>query len=251
MQKYFEINSEGHNVRCKLYYGDLREIRRVVIFCHGFGGHKDNSAAEKFAERVLNKYKGVATVTFNWPCHGDDVKKKLSLSDCDAYLRLVITYVHQTLGVEDVYGYATSFGGYLTLKYLAEHGNPFRKIALRCPAVNMYEVLTRVIISRDELEKIEKGKECPVGFDRKIMVGTPFLHELQSNNIQKIDYLSYAEDILILHGALDEIVPPDVVKQFAEDNLIEWVLVNRADHRFKDSQRMEIAIKEILHFFDF
>ena len=65
MQRYFEINENGHNIRCKLYYQDLQNIRRVVVFGHGFGGHKDNGAAAKFAERLLTKHKGCAMVTFN------------------------------------------------------------------------------------------------------------------------------------------------------------------------------------------
>ena len=56
MHRYFEINEQSHNIRCKLYCQDPKDIRRVVIFCHGFSGHKDNAAAEKFAQRML------------WPC---------------------------------------------------------------------------------------------------------------------------------------------------------------------------------------
>lgn len=82
MYKYFEINGGGHNIRCKLYCRDEKLIGRIVLFCHGFGGHKDNGAAEKFAMRAISKHKDIAVLTFNWPCHGDDVKKKLRLEDC-------------------------------------------------------------------------------------------------------------------------------------------------------------------------
>ncbi|MBO5109961.1 MAG: alpha/beta fold hydrolase [Clostridia bacterium] len=249
MQRYFEINAEGHNVRCKLYYNDLRSIRRAVIFCHGFGGHKDNSAAEKFAERVLTKYKNVATVTFNWPCHGDDVKKKLRLADCDTYLRLVIAHVRESLGAESIYCYATSFGGYLALKYVKEHGNPFMKIALRCPAVNMYDVLTTAIMNEDDMVPLRKGKERMIGFDRKIPVDLPFLLELQENDVRAWDFLDYAEDIRILHGTADELVSFDEVQHFADEQLIEFVPVERADHRFKDPLKMELAMKSILDFY--
>lgn len=248
-QRYFEINENGHNIRCKLYYQDLHAIRRVVIFAHGFGGHKDNGAAERFAEHMLSKYKGVAMITFNWPCHGDDVKKKLCLADCSAYLELVISYARQKYQTEELYSYATSFGGYLTLKYIAEHGNPFRKIALRCPAVNMYEVITKNIMTAEDLEKLRRGKEIPVGFDRKIMIGTPFLEELRTNDIQRWDYLDYAEELLILHGTADEIVPFDAVSAFADNNLIELIPVDGADHRFRDPVKMDQAIKHILHFY--
>lgn len=249
MYRYFEINEKGHNIRCKLYYQDIRTISRVVIFGQGFGGHKDNSAAEKFAERMLSKYKGTAMVTFNWPSHGDDVKKKICLADCNDYLELVIAYVRQKFQTDDIYAYAASFGGYLTLKYIIEHGNPFRKIALRCPAVNMHEVLTDVIMEPEDLVKLKKGKEVPVGFDRKIMIGTPFLEELRSNDIQQMDFLDYADDILILHGTADEIISLEAVNNFADNNVIEFIPIDGADHRFRDPKKMEQAVKQILNFF--
>ena len=249
MHRYFEINEQGHNIRCKLYCQDPRGIDRVVIFCHGFGGHKDNTAAEKFAQRLLSKYKRVGMVTFNWPSHGDDVKKKLRLSDCSDYLELVVNHLQQKYATDELYCYGTSFGGYLTLKYIFEKGNPFRKIALRCPAVNMHEVLTRTIISSGELDELQKGKEVPVGFDRKIMVSPAFLEELQTFDIRAWDFLDYAEDILILHGTADEIVPFEDAHSFAENQLISFVSVEGADHRFRDADKMEFATKQILAHF--
>ena len=76
-------------------------------------------------------------------------------------------------GAAELYSYATSFGGYLILKYISEHGNPFHKISLRCPAVYMYDVLTRFIMKNDEYNRIMKGKDVQVGFDRKIIVTRP------------------------------------------------------------------------------
>ncbi len=249
MQRYFEINENGHNIRCKIYANDLKTIRRAVIFCHGFGGHKDNGAAEKLAERILTKYKGCALVTFDLPCHGDDVKKKLTLGDCDAYIGMVIGYVGKTYTPEELFCHATSFGGYLILRYISDHGNPFRKIVLRCPAVNMVEVLTRSIMKSEDAALLEKGKEVPVGFDRKVMVGQSFLDELKENDIQTRDYLDFAEDILILHGTADEIVPFEVSAAFADEQLMEFVPVDGADHRFHDPTKMEQAIKGIIGFF--
>ena len=250
MHRYFEINGGGHNIRCKLYYQDLKNIRRVVVFCHGFTGHKDNAAAEKFAERLLTKYKGCAMVTFNLPCHGDDVKKKLSLSDCDAYLGLVISHLQEKYQPEELYAYATSFGGYLTLNYIADHGSPFRKIALRCPAVNMYELLTSVVMTPADMEKLQKGKDALVGFDRKVPVGVAFLEELKEKDIRKLDYLDWAEDMLILQGTADDTVSYEEVRNFAEEQLIEFISVEGADHRFRNPQHMEQAIKKILEFYD-
>lgn len=251
MERYFEINEGGHNIRCKLYYNNIRDIKKVVIFCHGFAGHKDNGAANKFADRVLAKYKDIAVLIFNWPCHGDDVKKTLKLDDCMEYLSTVVQYAKTQYSTEEVYCYATSFGGYLTLKYIAGEGNPFKKIALRCPAVNMFSVLTNTIMNLEEFEEIQKGKSVPVGFDRKIDVSPQFLNELHSEDIQLKDYRNYADDILILHGTEDEVVPFEAVNSFADANLIEFISVEGADHRFQNPVCMELATKRVIEFFGF
>ena len=249
MERYFEINEAGHNIRCKLYCRDIHAIRQVVVFCHGFGGHKDNSAAAKFAERLTSKHKYAALVTFNWPCHGDDVKKRLSLDVCMAYLDLVVRHVRQRFDTEELYCYATSFGGYLTLLYLSRMGSPFRKIVLRCPAVPMADVLLNTIASAGDAELLSKGREVAVGFDRKVPVSPAFLQELQENDIRTYEFLDWAEDMLILHGTEDEIVPFGEVHEFCENQLIEFVPIEGADHRFRSQRAMDQAIKCILDFY--
>lgn len=250
MQRYFSVNAGCSSIRCKLYYGqEPRTIRRMVVFVHGFGGHKDNGAAEKFAQRVLSKYKNIGIVTFDLPCHGDDVKKKLSLADCSTYLSQVVAFLQETYACQALYAYATSFGAYLTLSYLAEAGNPFRKVALRCPAVDMYQILTEKILSPQELALLEKGKSVAVGFDRKVPVTREFLDELRQTHIQALDFLDYAEDILLIQGTGDEIVSYDAVWNFSQSQLIDLVTVPGADHRFRAPNSMEQANKAILAFF--
>ncbi len=250
MERYFEINERGHNIRCKIYCQDIRNIRQIVVFCHGFGGHKDNNAAARFGEKLLGKFKKAALVTFDWPCHGDDVKKKLTLADCDTYLGLVTAHVKQKFGTEELYAYATSFGGYLLLKYIARHGSPFRKMVLRCPALNMYESMTRTIMTAADLEKMEKGKDVPVGFDRKVLIGPAFLQELQETDIRTWDFLDWAEDMLLIHGTADEIIPFREARDFSENQLIELIAAEGVDHRFRNQTQMDLAIKQILEFFD-
>lgn len=250
MERYFEINEIGHNIRCKLYCNSPVAIEKVILYCHGFAGHKDNKAAAKFADRVLTKYKKTAVLAFDWPCHGDDVKKKLQLKDCDTYVRLITEYIKKQYETKELYAYATSFGGYLILKYLSENGNPFRKIALRCPAVDMYGTLTKSIITPEAREKMDKGKNAPVGFDRKIEVSLQFLAELQEADITGRDFLPFADDIIIIHGTKDELISGDDLRRFADDNVIEFIPIQNADHRFQDPNTMEAATKAVLGFFE-
>lgn len=249
MEKYFQISESGVNVRCKLYYKDRPAAGRVVVFAHGFGGHKDNRAAARFADRLLSKYKDTALCAFDWPCHGDDVKKKLRLKDCDLYLKLVTDWARQKLGAAELYAYGTSFGGYLLLRYIHENGNPFVRLALRCPAVPMYDSLTTAVMTEDNLKKLAKKKEQLVGFDRKVRIDAAFLQELKEADIAALDYSGFAPAICILHGTCDEIVPMEAVRAFAARNGIQFIPVEGADHRFRDSGKMDIAIREILTFF--
>ena len=69
-------------------------------------------------------------------------------------------------------------------------------------------------------------------------------------DIRTLDYLDYAEDILILHGTKDEVVSFDAVRDFADNNLIEFVPVENADHRFQDYALMGAAIKRIIEFLE-
>ena len=248
MEKYFNINTSGRSIRCKIYCKDLKSVKKAVINIHGFSGHKDNKAAQRFAEYVLKKRHDTAIIAFNLPCHGDDVRKTILLSDCDLYIKAVIDYIKSRFSTEDIYVYTTSFGGYLTLKYIAEHGNPFKKIAMRCPAVNMYEVLSGCIMSPAEQKALSNGKPVLVGFDRKIKIYGDFLDDLKANDITEYDYTPYSEKLLILHGTKDEVVSFDASEEFAKKNNIEFIPIENADHRFKDPNLMNEAIKIIFGF---
>jgi predicted alpha/beta-fold hydrolase len=120
MVKYFNINEAGCSIRCKIYFNNLKTAKRIVVCGHGFSGHKDNKAVEKFADFVLKKYKDIAVITYDEPCHGDDVKKKLILEDCNTYIKLVNEYARSRFDTDELYAYANSFGGYQVLKYISE-----------------------------------------------------------------------------------------------------------------------------------
>lgn len=247
MEKRFEINEQGFSIRCKLFYEkEWQQIENVVIVLHGFGSSKDLKSNTKFGERLSSKYKGYAALAFDFPCHGDDARKKLSVEESITYLQLVINYAKTSLNAKNLYAYGTSFGGYLTLKYLAEKGNPFRKIALRAPAVQIYHSLMNRL-SEEERQKLAKGREILWGFDRQMKISQAFFDEL--TDITQNDYLDYAEQMLILHGTEDEMVSLSTSQQFADNNVIELIPIEGADHAFSNPKLMDIAIGKIVEFF--
>lgn len=249
MEKYFNINESGASIHCKLCAKDVNDVQTVVLYGNGFGSDRDNRSAVRFAKHVLEKNRGVAVMTFNWPCHGNDVRKTLRLSDCDLYLSAILSWIGARYPGAALFGYAASFGGYLFLKYVSEHGDPFKKVALRCPAVVLYDVFTRSIMTETELARIGKGKPVSVGFDRKVAIDRTFLDSVKEADISQRDFLPYADELFIVHGTEDEIVPFDAVKAFAENNVIEFTPVEHTDHRFQSPEKMDRAIAEICAFF--
>jgi len=247
--KYINIQHEKHNVKSKLYLQNDGKIESVVIFGHGFAGHKDNKAAERLADKLISKNKGFALITFDLPCHGDDVKKKLSLEDCITYYTIVINYAKEELKAEKLYLNATSFGAFLTLKYISEVGNPYEKIVLRSPAVNMFKVLSSSLVTEEVREKLQKGKDAEIGFDRKVLINRQFLDELENTDLMKRDFIDFADDILIMHGTKDEIAPFEDAKAFAENNVIDFVPIEDADHRYKELKKLELANSIALQFY--
>ncbi len=248
--KNFQITKSGHNIKCKMYYGDKSNIQNVIIYVHGFAGHKDNNAAQKLAEKMISKKKTTALVIFDLPGHGEDVKKRISLEDCNTYLEFVISHVKEEYGEARIYASGTSFGCYLILKYIQEHDNPFAKIALRSPAVNMYELMITKVLEEDDYVKLDKGKDVLRGFDRKVGVDKKFIESLKENDLFKYDYMDFADDILLIHGEKDEIVPVNRVVEFSEKNVIELIVEEGADHRFRNPLAMGNVIKNIMNWFD-
>lgn len=244
MEKLFTINENRCSIRCRLESSRPRGFDSVVICCHGFAGRKTSSSTLKLAKRLTELDDSVAVLSFDLPCHGDDASPVLSLERCDAYIGSVIAYAREKLGAKTLYANGISFGGYLLLKYISEHGSPFERISLRSPAVPMYSVLTSHVMTEENRELLSKTGACEVGFADKVRI-TPTLTEgLAAADITKRDFSQYRDRLLLIHGTEDEIVPYDAVEAFAEKNGLRLITVPGADHRFTSPEHMALAIKK-------
>jgi len=222
----------------------------VVICCHGFAGSKNSSSTMTLAEHLSSKYKYTIVLSFDWPCHGKDVSEELTLERCDAYLTKVIEYARKCSPQAKLYANGTSFGGYLLLKYIADHGNPFKKVVLRSTAVTMHDILVNTIMNADDRNAIANGEVVKPGFDVKIPVTASFVDSLADADIRKNDYRNFQSDILMIHGTDDEIVPYSDAADFAEKQGITLHTVTGADHRFSEQNHKENAITRACEFFD-
>ena len=247
--KYFDINEDGYSVRCKLMAAEAaRRYKRVVICAHGFGGNKDVSSIQKFAEKATGKDKHCAVVAFDWPCHGKDSLKKLQLGECFDYLSLVVSHAKDQLSAEKIYNYSVSFGAYVTLAYIHAKGNPFVRAVLRSTGIQMGQLM-RNNVNPDDVGKLQRGKDVEVGFERKMKIDQKFLDDLTENDITRFEYYDWADDLLLIHGTKDEFVPVEEARAFADNNVIEFVQVDGSDHAFRNPKYMDFAIHTVVEFF--
>ena len=200
MKKSFTINEKGNSIRCLMYYADIKAVRRAVICAHGFGGNKDNKSAERFSDYVLKKHKDIVVITYDAPAHGKDVKRKLMLDDCFEYIKIVTAYIKSRFKTDEIYIYANSFGAYQYLNYIYENGNSYRKLALRCPAVNMYDIISAKITSPDDIKALSRNKPILVGFDHNVKIDNKFIEKLKETDVFARDFKKFSEDIIFIHG---------------------------------------------------
>ena len=247
-QKYFTINDGEGGIRCKDFLPLSGKVENVVIAGHGFAGHKESRAISTFANILLSSNPNCAVIAYDLPGHGEDAGTPLRLTTCDRYITLLRKYIQDKYPEAKVYYYGTSFGGYLPLKYVAEHGMVFEKVALRCPAVTMYETVNKKLISEDMRKSLKENGYCLSGFDVLVKMDTEFLGELEKFNVEDTDYSGMAKDILIIQGTEDELLDWDRVEAFCVKNNIPYFLSEGADHRFVDGEKMKDAIYKIIDF---
>ena len=241
MEKYFQLNENSLCVNCKLYAAS-QTIKRIILFGHGFSGNKDNRTARVLYDTISRFDETSAMLTLDFPAHGDDTSEALTVERCLQYISTALNFIRAELKPNGIYGGGVSFGGYLMLRYIAEHGNPFQKLVLRSPAVNMYHVLTKQLMSSEEVSRCLAGGVVMVGSSNKVAVKRELIASLAKSDILEYSFKPFASDIFIVHGADDAIVCFENVKQFAEINGISYTAVEAAGHHFSDPEKLNKAI---------
>ena len=251
MEKYFEIKKDNITIKCKSMYKNLNNINSVILSCHGFTGSKDNKTAALLGKILPEKYSNIMIISFDLPAHGNDESKPLSLANCNEYLETVIDYIKNKLKIDNIYAQGTSFGGYLLLKYINEHDNPFKMIALRCPAINIYNALTDRILTEDQIRLLKKGEDIELGNDKNIIINNNFVDDLKKNDINKKGLFNkYSNEIVVFHGNMDTLIDFEVVRNFCYMNHITFIPVIGADHGFNNDKSLMLFVKGLETFYN-
>ena len=113
----------------------------------------------------------------------------------------------------------------------------------------MYDSMSNHI-AEDGFAKLKKWQGNPRSASNgKLKIDQTFMDDLQSFDVNNHEYFDVADDILIIHGTKDEMIPIALSRQFAENNVIEFYPVEDANHPFQNPNHMALAIHKIIEFF--
>lgn len=245
MNKVFDLNNR---IKVKMFMPEGEAKKEIFIIAHGFGSSKEGRSTEIIAKK-LNDNNFIA-VSFDFPGHGEAIEpiEKLTVDNCISYIREVCQYLKKEFENHEISILATSFGAYVTInKLINEERNEFKNIVLRCPAIDMKNILIKVLINGD-LEQFQKEGKIQAGFEKQKQLSYSFYEDLCKNDILKL--YNKNEKILILQGTEDAVAPIKDTYEFVEKDKenIKLIPLEGVKHKMTNEEVgivMDIVMREI------
>lgn len=235
--KIIDTKISSHSSR--IYEPD-ENIKEILIAVHGFAGDKDSSVIIAIANDLVKD--GIATISFELPCHGEDAKKKtLVLDDCIKSVGEIILFAKENYAKIPISIFATSFGAYLTLKHLQNNEENFKNVILRSPAIDMANILINNILPEHNLSIDDFKKPQNLGYQNPLYIDKKFIDDLYENNIGD-NFSETNNNYHLMQGLKDDIVDPNFVFDFCEKHFAgrcDVYIFENADHRYKNPGELE------------
>ena len=247
MEQQITLSQGTQTIPCWVSESLAGETRRVVLGVHGFGGSSRDAIQEGIAEEM--QLFGSAVVRFDFPAHGENPLRELTLHDCVETLLAVGEYARQRYaGVEDLCIFASGFGAYVTLValpgLLAMPGKV--KLVLHTPSVRMDETLLAMLRNtRDTLQAMDRIRlPAPRPFD----VTYRFYEELRRN-------LVLAEQpipMLVLHSEENAYIRMQDIRHFMQFNEeSRLVIIPGTSHQFLEEGAWDMVLDLTRDWFEF
>jgi len=247
MEREFVLKKGTLSIPCRLSAPDSGTPCRVVLGVHGLGGSMEDAIQAGIAEEM--ELFDSATVRFDFPAHGRNPEKQLTLQGCLDTLWAVATFAkEQYPEAEDLCIFATGFGAYVTLLSLQDLMElPGRiRLVVQTPSVLMHNTLLAMRgISRETLWAMDS-----VSFQtpRPLAITYRFYEELQQN----IALNTYHIPMLILQGEADDFIPMDDIQQFHRINeQSKLVVIPGVNHRFLEDGAWDMVLDLTRDWFEY
>lgn len=249
-EERFSIKSnQGYNISCvKRLPDEYVKLDKIIIACHGFCGSKDSGAIEMLA-MSLTKY-NIGVFSMDFPGHGKSETdgKDFRVENCIDDLNTFEKYIVNEYPNTEIGFFSTSYGAYTTLLKLARDyekesiENKYKKIVLRCPAINMKGSFVDDILEGKLEEFLAAGvQEC--GYKRMIDIYKEYYEDLVENDV--FEKYHAKQNILIIHGTADTTAPIIHSRRFKQDNepYVKIIEIEGAGHRFLENNALEKVIE--------
>ncbi len=205
---------------------------RAVLAVHGFGGSRESLAIAGLAERLCPE--GYLVAAPDLPCHGErtEPESELTPERCLADIRAVLGWLGGSF--TDISAFATSFGGCCILRLIETSGDPFRKIVLRVPAVNMADSLMRCMRLFQPGFTPEQARRngFHVKMSRELHIPFEFYEKLLELNEVRSCPAWDRPDILTVYAGKDELVARQDTEEFLRLNpKIQRLCIEGSGHR--------------------
>ncbi|HKM03131.1 MAG TPA: alpha/beta fold hydrolase [Lachnospiraceae bacterium] len=221
-----------------------REMKDVVIACHGFMGAKDIPMFDLLSDGLKEK----GFICFDFPGHGmSQVSgEKLTLENCLNDISAVYQHVRTAAPNADISVFGTSMGADLILMWRSEQKYDIKKIVCKSAAIDLRNVLENIIgIKMDEFKETCK---LVVGHNRKIQVPYEFYDDIIKRDICQ-EFNPGKTNYLFIHGVEDRKTPISNAKKFCNMFNLNLIEINGAEHSFNKVGELERVVKLAIDFY--
>ncbi len=243
-------SQQGYLIPCTY---DIQPNNTVII-CHGFGSSKKSQTVLALQDELYNC--NIGSVSFDFPQHGDSTVNgdRLRLKNCLNDLKTVEEYILQLSPHTNISYFASSFGAYTLLIYLATYPHAGKAAFLRSCACNMHtilmgflEELTFPIISSDYDHNKDRIIMSEV-YERDFFITNEFIEDLSSYNIFDF-YPIPSHRFHMIHGEKDSVAPIEDAIQFSKLSNIPLTILPNAEHRLLERNQLELVVTSAVNFF--
>ncbi len=236
MEKAFVLEREGRKTPCILLEPDFGAPQRVVLGVHGLCGSRTDKIQCSLAEEM--GIFGAATLRFDFPAHGENPCKTLTLAGCQDTLLDVADYARERYPDLELCIFATGFGAYLTLNVMPELMAAGRvKLVIQTPSFQMDKTILRMKgmnqVTLEALGGVTFGSRRPVA------ITLPFFEELRQNPARMI----IPQPVLVLYGDADTFISREDVLMFRTVNdQARLVTISGVSHQFLEPGAWDMVV---------